>query len=294
MAGNRRSIAPQLAAAAVALVLGAPSAPAMARQAPAIQIPLFAGATHSFIPMRVESQPPVLVMFDTGTSELLISTEFGRRIGLRRTGPADLTDGATGLPVPGYASILPKAAFGPVTLERLPVTVVDTAHPYSVGIVGLTLFSGRLVELDLGARRVVLRDKTAGAIPTGPAEPYLGDGDDALPAATIGWGDRTIRAYLDSGNNNALSFPLEMAGEFKLKAPPQPAGRARSSAGEQQIYRATLDGELVIGPLRLTDPVLTFTPHAKHPNIGAPLLARLKLVFDPAERRTWIVGSDRS
>lgn len=275
---------------AVPAALTAQLAPPAAGKPAGNSIPLYTSSQHSLIVVRIGDGTQVPLIFDTGTTDNILDTAFAATLGLPKTGPSKVVDGATGKPVPGYSSTLSKIIARKVERDSVPVQVTDFPHPDAVGVVGPYLFSGSLVALELGQGRIRIIDAAGAALPTGPAEPYLGPFDDALPAAHVTIAGTTLQAHLDSGSSAAVTLPLAMAAKLPLEAPPVQAGVARSASGEQPFYRARLKGDVRVGPLVLHNPSINFNAGQAEANIGLPVLRQLTILLDPDHRRLWITG----
>ena len=68
---------------------------------------------------------------------------------------------------------------------------------------------------------------------------------------------------------------------------------AVSALGRQEVYAAQIDGDVVIGPLRLVNPRVTFSGTGAKANIGYGILRKLTLVIDPAGQRSWVLDPHR-
>jgi len=245
---------------------------------------------HAIVIIKIGDNAPVPVLFDTGTTDEILDTSYAARLGLPRTGDSHVVDGASGKPVPGYSSVLPRLTIGRAVRSNVPVQVTAFSHPDVVGVFGPYMFSGDLVTLELGCGRIRVLDKESGRIPATPSEPYLGPPSDALPAARISIAGVEVSAHLDSGNNAAVTLPLAMAARIPLQAKPQKTATAQSASGEQDVWSARLKGRIRVGPLVLENPSIDFVAGASDANIGLPILRQLIITLDPAERRSWITG----
>jgi|688.fasta_scaffold122769_2 predicted aspartyl protease len=292
---SRSYIAIIVAALSVtAFAAAAPAAPAEgapAKAAPAGEvIPLYVSGQHALMIVRIGDSAPAPVIFDTGTTDDVLDTGFAKSLRLERTGASHVIDGATGQGVPGYSAALPRVAMHRVVRTGVEVQVTDFPHPDAVGVFGPNTFAGGLVALDFAKSRTRILEKSALTIPSAPAEPYLGPADDALPAAHVTIAGQVIQAYLDSGASAAITLPLAMADQLPLQAKPVKTGSVRSASGEQDVFSARLQGDVKLGPLTLHDPAIDFVAKAAQPNIGLPVLKRLEILLDPAERRSWIIA----
>jgi predicted aspartyl protease len=220
--------------------------------------------------LRVGDNPPVPVVFDTGTSGNIVDRKLATRYGLPEIGPSTAMDGSLGKLVPGFETMIKGASLGGVAIANGPANAIDYDLTDEMGVFGPNSFPGRLVRMDLAAGRVTIEAKTAATIPAGPALAYNGVGDDALPSVELDFGTQKVIAELDTGNNAELLLPLSLAKTLSLEAAPTQAGWATSAAGRQPVYRAKLNGQIKIGPLTLDHPMLKFIEGGR-PNAGLPL-----------------------
>jgi len=269
------------------------SAPAHASSPPVPQksesFSVYSTPGRVLVMLRVADNPPVPVVFDTGTSGNVLDRKLATRYGLPQTGPSSAIDGSLGKPVPGFETVLKAASLGGVAIADGPANAIDYDLPDEVGVVGPNSFSGRLVRMDLSAGRVTIEPKSASTLPPGPGLAYTGLGGDALPAVELNFGDQTLVAELDTGNNEPLLLPLSLAKTLNLESPPVKVGWATSASGRQPVYRAKLKGDVRVGPLTLEHPVVMFIEGGR-PNAGLPVARRLVVVFDPAEQRSWLMA----
>lgn len=298
---SRRSIL--FAPAVLAAIRAAPAtaqspAPAVRPGLHGHMAPLFISGNRPLIMLRSDGGPPAPMVFDTGTSGNALDTPYAELIGAKRSGEAQVIDGATGRAVEGaFDTILPQVSLGGIAVGDQETSVYPRHAFNEAGIVGPNAFGGRLVMMDLGRSRIYVRPRTEDALPRGTAHPYMErEGGVFMPSVPIqlpGFA-AAVPAMTDSGNDGELGLPLEMAERLPLEGPLVEAGRAVSVSGSQPIYEARVAGDVVIGPLRLSRPRVHFK--GRVPNIGASLLRRMLLVYDPEGRRTWILepGPSRS
>lgn len=250
--------------------------------------PVYTAPGRILAMLRVGDNPPVPVVFDTGTSGNIVDRKLAKRYALPEVGPSSAFDGSLGKPVPGFETMLKGASLGGVAIADGAANAIDYDLPDEVGVFGPNSFPGRLVRMDLAAGRVTIQAKTAATIPAGPALPYNGVGDDALPSVELDFGGQKVVAELDTGNNAELLLPLSLAKTLSLEAPLKETGWATSAAGRQPVYRARFNGQIKVGPLVLDRPVLLFIEGGR-PNAGLPIAQKMVVVFDPSAHRNWLL-----
>ncbi len=249
-------------------------------------IPMYVSENRILVMLRVGDHPPAPVVFDTGTSGNILDLAYAKRLGLPNLRPSNATDGTLGHVVEGYETALKGARLGGVPIGDETATVLDYPIDDQVGIFGPNNFRGRLVTLDFERSRILIEPKGAATTPKGAGIPYAEDGLPQVPLEIAG---KRIMATLDSGNDAPLLLPLGMAKGLPLRGPLVAVGQSVSAAGTQTTYRARLKGKVRVASVELKDAELLFVDKTV-PNVGFPLIRRLRLTFDPSEARMWTTG----
>jgi hypothetical protein len=91
----------------------------------------------------------------------------------------------------------------------------------------------------------------------------------------------------DTGHDGALSLPAASVNSFALKAPAKVVGRAVSALAAQDVLGGELVGSVEIGPYSVKDPSVAFFDTVI--NVGFPIIRKLTIVLDPANKRTWVL-----
>jgi hypothetical protein len=246
---------------------------------------LYSSGPRALAMLTLGDGPPAPVVFDTGTDENILSEAYAKRLKLKIVGSSPMIDGATlkrtMQPLVGLKK--PRLGGAPVTPATAQMVKYDEADV--VGIFGPGSFAGSLVTIELDRGRARIDPLTADRIPAGPATPYR----DGLPDLQINVAGTTIGAHLDSGSTGEIGLPKSMLGKVPLKAPPQVIGQAQSMLGTQDIYGGQLDGDIVIGPLKLHDPQIEFFGVGSGANIGYSVMKQLTVLLDPAGKRSWVL-----
>lgn len=177
------------------------------------------------------------------------------------------------------------ARLGGVAIADARATAMSYNQTDEVGIFGPNSWPDSLVEMDGPRSRLVIRRKVESAPPVGPATPYLGSGGAALPSAVLDFGSLKVPAILDSGNDAPIILPTGFKDKLALEAPPQPVGYAVSAGGRQPILMARLLGSVRIGGVTVIKPKIYFMTGGR-PNIGLPVLRRIKVVYDHGGSRS--------
>lgn len=152
-----------------------------------------------------------------------------------------------------------------------------------VGWIGFELFQGLTFTLDYPAGLLQL---SRNALPEADGDRVLGYTlEQGLPQVPLRIGGHTWQATLDTGAMAGIMVPSERLPQLSLKTRPQVTGKMATLFNEFDIVQAELDGEVVLGGLRLEDPTLTFVEFLEHVNVGRDVLHRLAVTFDTVHRR---------
>lgn len=251
-------------------------------------IPLYLSSSRALVMLRVGSNPPVPVVFDTGTNGNLVDIGLAERFSLPNTGPSPSIDGSTGKPVPGYDTFITHAQLGGVPIEDARATALKYDKPDEVGIFGPNSFPGQLVRMDGPNSCLVLMPRSETNLPKNKPFTYLGEDGDALPSATLDFGEIKIQAILDSGNDMPIILPMSYANKIPLATPLKKVGFAVSAAGRQPIFSARLKDAVKIGDFKLSQPEIYFMEGGR-PNVGLPVLKQLSILFDPTNKVDWVM-----
>jgi hypothetical protein len=225
-------------------------------------------------------------IFDTGAFGSTFHLPLAQELGLPNNGPIEITSGAGGPPIAAFITRVPNAALNGVAIPDFDAAVFPMVRSDTVAVLSPAIFNGQLVRLDFQQSQMQILDKST--LPAGEAVPYVG-ADYPLPAIPVTLpGDRHYEAHLDTGSPASLTLPHDLAAVLPLSTELVEVGRARMVNTERVIYRATLNGEVRVGPLTLINPDITFMESFNHANVGMALLRQLNITLDPAERRLWL------
>jgi hypothetical protein len=258
--------------------------PALAAPAPTSQIvPLYVSTIRPLVMLTIGDSAPIPVVFDTGTTENILDAALAKRAGLKVVGHFNLVDDASkkSLEVPTAAA--PDARLSGVPLDTRIVRLLDYRPGDEAGIFGPYSFGNRYVVVEAGLNRLRIIPRDSGFVPPGPGHLYKED----IPAAEIRIAGKAYDAVLDTGHDSALSLPADLVKSVPLKAPARIVGKAISALGEQDVFGGTLVGPVDIGPYSVKDPAVAFFDTVI--NVGFPVIRKLTIVLDPANKRTWVL-----
>ena len=251
-------------------------------------ISVFQSNDRVLVMLTIGDHPPMPAVFDTGTNGNVLDIGVAERLGLENKGGSRSIDGSTGKPVPGFETFIANASLGGTPIQDARATAMAFSHPNEVAIIGPNSFPGQYVLMDLERSRLTLLTPEA-APDAGEGIRYLGEGGASLPSLNIELEGRTIPAILDTGNTSDFLLPLSLAKGLPLEAEPVIIGHATSAAGVQDVYEARLTEDITVAGVVIHRPKVRFIEGGR-PNIGMPVLRQMKLMFDPVQRRTWVIG----
>lgn len=282
-------IAPWLAAAA--------SAAAAFLQAPAPAavetIPLDLTGPRPIAMLTVGTGDPVRVIFDTGASGNVLDADFARGAGLPDDGPAQVGTPAGGPPMIGFRTHIDSGRLGNAGLAgargvALPMAAMRQLNVK--GVFGPSTFSGRLVFLDLARGEIRVTPKGPATIPSGPSHPYSEGGHRSLPGVGVEISGRNYDAHIDTGQPGMLMMPMAMSTELPLVGALTDGPPARLADGVPRAVKiGRILGNVRVGPIVLASPEVRFMEGLNRVNVGMLALRGSTIVFDPAERRTWLI-----
>lgn len=250
---------------------------------PTGRIRLFQSDDRVLVMMRIGAGELVPMVFDTGSDGHSFDTLIVTRNHLRKVGTTVEIDGSTGQrrTLPTFA--IPDVSIGGLRAGRIIGVSLDYDRDDAMGIISPEMFRGRLVSVDFSANRADVLSKTPAHIPAGASTTYQG----GLPATDVKMPDGSITfANFDTGFNGEISLPIAMMKNVPMMTAASIVGKYQTINAEGLVYGAQIRGNIVVGPLVLKNPRVTFIGDVM--NIGLPLMRRLKIVLDPDGKRTWI------
>lgn len=271
----------------LSVLAAANAVPAFAAPGPSEIVPLYVSTTRPLAMLTIGDSVPMPVVFDTGTTENILDAALATRLGLKVVGHFNLVDDASKKSVEVPTAATPDARLSGVALDTKIVRLPDYRSGDEVGIFGPFSFGNRYVVVEAGLNRLRIIPKDSGFVPPGPGHAYKED----IPAAEIRIAGKSYDAVLDTGHDAALSLPVDAVKSTPLKAPAKVVGRAVSALAEQDIFGGELAGSVEIGPYSVKDPAVAFFDSVI--NVGFPVIRKLTVVLDPANKLTWVLDPEK-
>jgi predicted aspartyl protease len=240
-------------------------------------------------------------MVDTGCSITLVSPELAEAVGATvQDEGEDFLDAQNGLGDPTEVErvVLGTIDLGGVHFEGVPAAVSDSFEKLSMiegqrvdGALSFPLFANLFLGFDFPNQRLLLgRDWPANVPAVRAILPVIEHADVPFVQVTIQ--GRAVEVMIDTGANQALQLPVELASLLEWKTKPR-AGSLVAVIGEvgrEGIGR--LAGSLSLGNIQQVEPTAIIT--SALPSIGLRSLEHFCVIFNESESKVWICGPDLS
>lgn len=317
---NPRPLSALLLAAA-ALLTGCNAGPATPRNAAAlppptvtvldpasmpddVTIPLTRQYNYLFVSAHVNGRAAGQMLFDTGSTLTVVDTGLANRLNLAVVGEGQTTG------VAGQASFEFRAAdslaiagvgidhrrLAALSMRKLLGNGSAPGGRSMGGLVGFTAFAGQPFTLDFPNNEITLHRRDAFTPPEG-AERFDLVSYRGLPSIVAELaGGQEVLLIIDTGANNAISLPTEVADWPRILATRTAgAGATRGVGGTIQTQESWLRHVDMLG-LRLNNVPVAFEPQPlglSSPRytigrLGNQVLAAFQLTFDLERRSIWI------
>ena len=237
-----------------------------------VTVPMLDVGGRPVIEVKINGAGPYRLIFDTGATNTVIDPS--------------MVGGVTGL------TTLKSLEIGSLRFDDVGVrssTLPIGAPPdFPKGVLSASQFPGYLVTYDFPAKTITI---AKGALPAADGKHIFQYGaDERLPVAPIRVAGHEYVIHVDTGSPLSVMLPLRAAKELGLDTALAPAGKARTGAGEFELFTATVNGTIQIGDFPIPDHVVRFSDLRPGPapgigNMGSALLKNFRLTFDSANRR---------
>lgn len=253
------------------------------------QVPLQMRGSRVTLDVTVNGQGPFVFGLDTGAS----GTAWVTRALVERL-KLPIVDGfvvGDGSGVKGRSAdgvrietiTLGTLAFNQLTAPVLGDGPRQERDPEVYGTLGFELFRNYVVTFDYPAQQLRI---AMGELPAPDGKRVLSYRlDYGSPHVRVEMGGIDVDASIDSGNIGGILLPLSFAAKVPLQGPLQRAGRVASALNEFDLFRSELDGNLQIGEVTITKPVLFFSDLVQRPNLGRNVLRSFAVTFDQPNMR---------
>jgi hypothetical protein len=244
-------------------------------QAPSadVTVPMFDFGHRPVVEVRINGQGPFRMILDTGASGTVVDPAW--------------VGGATGL-VELQEVQIGALSWKQMPVESQPLFAGPIAPDFPKGVLSAAAFPGYLVTLDYPNKTVSIRK---GELPVADGRRVFQYGEaEVLPVAPVRVAGREFNLHVDSGSPGGVMLPLRFSKDLPLEAELRPVGKARTPAGEFDVFSAPVKGAVELGEYVLEVPGIRFSDLRPGPkpgpgNIGYEVLRTFKVTLDAANRR---------
>lgn len=249
--------------------------------------------------VNVNDRGPFRFMFDTGGSGGgRVDVTLAEKLGLVKVDEVQAGDGSgrPGPLLPVYE--LESLSFGPLNFKGVRVLSRDYNPPAAVaarggpidGILGMQLFEQLLLTIDYPNSELrISRD----GLPAPNGRDIFGyEKNTPIPQVEVGLDGSMFAAQLDTGAQGGVLIGGKEAEGLPWKGERRTIGQARTVSGPFEIQAGTLDGDLVIGGVRVANPELMIAPPFNGVILGAQFLNRFVISIDQYNGRVRLVDGE--
>lgn len=273
--------------------------PLFTRIAGPVSVPAEISDHVMFVNIMVNGHGPFRVMVDTGCSVSVVSPELAEAAGAMGDQTDDdplMANNALDDPFAVEPVTLATVDLGGVRFEGVPALVTDSMGEFSLmgggrvdGALGFSLFTELYLGLDFPNRRLLLGKTWPVNAPAVRASLPVVERKD-VPFVQVRIQGRPVEVMIDTGANQALHLPEEIASPFRWKQNPR-VGTLIAVFGEIQRERVgRLAGSLTLGDVRQVEPTVAISPGDA--SIGLRSLEHYCVIFSQAEDKVWLCSAD--
>lgn len=260
-----------------------------------VEVPMLFHGPRPAVNVYVNGKGPFLFLLDTGSQgKARADVSLVRQLGLASVGTT----------VAGDGSGRNDRTLDEVVLDRLSVDGLEFRNiqapsrdynrsaklPPIAGILGFNLFENHLLTFDFPGKKVRIEE---GALPPPDGKTILAyDAPYDTPIIDITMGAFRLLANIDSGDNNAITFPETLARLLPHIGDEKIVGTGRTISNEFQVSEVKLRGVLRIGEHEISDPTIRFNPIFDNINLGAGFLNNYVVTFDQKNHRVRMISRD--
>jgi predicted aspartyl protease len=216
------------------------AAPLITRMDDSVSVPAEISGHQMFVNIMVNGHGPFRVMVDTGCSLTLVSPELAEAVGATVLDAGEdfvVAENGLGDPTEVQRVVLGTMDLGGVCFEGVPAAVSDSFERLSMiegrrvdGALGFPLFADLFLGLDFPNQRLLLGRNWPANAPTIRASlPVIEHAD--VPFVQVKIQGKAVDVMIDTGANQALQLPLELASLLEWKVEPR-AGSLVAVIGE--------------------------------------------------------------
>jgi predicted aspartyl protease len=250
---------------------------------------MMAYGTQPALQVRGNGKGPFPFLLDTGASgKARIDKSVVEQLKLPKTGVEIATDEAAEAETPLEPVAVDTLELGGLRFRNISAlsrgyNVAGEYLPDIGGILAFDLFSGQLLTIDFGKRRI---RSCPGELPHADGQTVFNyEERNGVPYISVEIGQMKVSGLIDTGGDRSFDLPTSVVRKLPLAAYPHPVGKAVVLDKEVGIGEVELDVPVRIGRHIKRRPLVTFSESFDTPIIDASFLHSYALTFDQKNRR---------
>jgi predicted aspartyl protease len=252
-----------------------------------IEVSMGSFGPRPVIEATIGGKGPYRFLLDTGATGGVIDPGLAEELGLAPSGEVLVGSPLGNAPQAVGQVMSSSVEIGDLRLKNVVWATFDmqpmlAAPDAPRGIISARWFQGVLVSMDFRNRLISFR---TGELPPDGEDVFQYEAEAPLPSVPVRIGTLDVECVLDTGSPGGITLPAAYADSLPLKSEPVEVARARTPDAEFSVLGAPLEGDVVIGTHRITDPEIRFTTVHPHGQIGQGLLSRFTVTLDMANNR---------
>jgi hypothetical protein len=233
-----------------------------------------------YVMAMVNGKGPFRFILDTGTGgDAIVTVELAGLLDLPEAGKVRLNDPSGQGGQPAHLRLIDTLTVAGVefhAIKAIEHPLLNAEGPCD-GVLGFTLFKGRLLTLDYPANRVTL---ASGRLePDGDRSVHAFRMPDGVPIADLTIGNIQVGALLDSGGGG-LSLPARLTSQLRFAAEPTVFARGESLSSRFSIKAGRLATDVHLGDITFDQPWVEINPAFPLANFGSIPMQHFAITFD--------------
>jgi len=215
---------------------------------------------RTLVEVKINGKGPYRFVLGTTATLTLIDSDLQKELGL------SAAEGVTGAPTGGGSAptivTIQQIRMGDISINGFLGAVLPLSNLWSGGganpprgILSAALFSGYLLTYDYPKKRISI---IKGELPKDDSLSTFSYSENR-PTVPLRIGGRALRVQVDTGTDTGLMLANKFAQEVPLAAPPQDAGKTRTTAGEFPVTKAKASSPIELGKFKLDSSEVSFS-----------------------------------
>jgi len=210
--------------------------------------------------ITINGKGPYTFILDTGASGSVIDSNLLEELNIEKGRPIRV--GSPGSPQAreGYMVAIESASISDFSLPDIRTVALDFKEVFPKfiddnisGVLSYRAFSEYLITFDFSQGKLFLEEKSLN--PT--EENVLPISNTRIIAFDVLLNDENVEGHIDTGAPGFITAPYSWKDRLKFVDEPVKVDKARLAGGEVDVYEATLNGTVSIGPFTFENPKIS-------------------------------------